>query len=180
MNRNIYGNFILTVLLVVTAFSAYIIVKSMDGLSMRVEKTVGQSEKLENELNNIKKQLNNMKLSSETQPTGTRGFAAAAISGKMANSEFYDANAVSGGRLITATQSDTKNMNSIVNNDSFVSNIWAYCFDALAERNYKNIDTFEPQLAESWTLSKDKMIYNVKLKKGVLWHDFKDPVSGKE
>ena len=176
MNRNIYGNFILTILLIVTGFSAYVIVKSMDGLSVRVEKAVGQSEKLQNELSSIKRQLGNMKISAETPSTAT----AARVKEKMANCEFYDTGAVTGGRLISATMSDTKNMNSIVNNDSLVAEIWEKCFDAIAERNYKNIDTYEPQLAESWSLSEDKMTYHIKLKKGILWHDFTDPVTKKE
>lgn len=176
MNRNIYVNFILTVLLIVTGFSAYIIVKSMDGLAVRMEKSVGQNEKLQNELNAIKRQLGNMTLSSNNVSES----AATPSPEKMANSEFYDSNATSGGRLISATMADTKNMNSIVNNDSFVSEIWEKCFDAIAERNYKNIDTFEPQLAESWSLSEDKMTYHIKLRKGILWHDFTDPVTKKE
>ncbi|OGV37189.1 MAG: hypothetical protein A2020_08380 [Lentisphaerae bacterium GWF2_45_14] len=176
MDRNVYGNFILTMLLIITAFSAYIIVKSVDGLSMRTEKVFAQNVSLENEINGIKKQLNSVRFTVGSQIEKNNHIAAE----KMANSEFYDVNAVSGGRLITATESDTKNMNTIINNDSFASNVWGYCSDALAERNYKNIDNFEPQLAESWKLSEDKMIYHIKLKKGILWHDFKDPVSGKE
>lgn len=177
MNRNIYGNFILTVLLIVALFSAYIIVKSMDGLSLRVEKAVSQSEKLQNELASIRQQMSNMKISRSENPQAR---TEAPANDKMANSEFYEANAVPGGRIISATMSDTKNMNSIINNDSLVSEIWEKCFDTIAERNYKNIDTYQPQLAESWTLSEDKMTYHIKLRKGILWHDFTDPVTKKE
>jgi len=91
MNKNIYGNFILTALLIVTVFAAYIIVKSMDGLSLRVEKAVSQSEKLQNELASIRQQMSNMKFNRDESPSAK---TEAPANGKMANSEFYDENAV--------------------------------------------------------------------------------------
>lgn len=98
----------------------------------------------------------------------------------MANSEFYAKDAVSGGRIIQATGTDTKNMNYVVNNDSAISQLWSMATDSLAERNDKNIGEYQPQLAESWTLSEDKMSYRIRLRKGILWHDFVDPVTKKE
>ena len=35
-------------------------------------------------------------------------------------------------------------------------------------------------LAESWTISPDHKTYHIKLRRGVFWQDFTDPVSGKE
>jgi peptide/nickel transport system substrate-binding protein len=35
-------------------------------------------------------------------------------------------------------------------------------------------------MAESWSLSEDKLTYTIKLREGILWHDFVDPVSGEE
>ncbi|MDD6337486.1 MAG: ABC transporter substrate-binding protein [Lentisphaeria bacterium] len=108
------------------------------------------------------------------------GGGAEAASGERAgNAEFFDPNADQGGRLILAITSDTGNMNSIINNDATVSDFWGLTFDALAVRHMKAIDRFVPQMAESWSLSDDKLTYHVKLRKGILWHDFTDPETGK-
>ena len=39
---------------------------------------------------------------------------------------------------------------------------------------------YQPLLAESWEESADHCTFRIKLRPGVLWHDFKDPVTGKE
>lgn len=107
---------------------------------------------------------------------------ASALSGEppAGNVEFYDKNAEPGGRFIGAITSDTGNMNMIINNDATVSDFWGLTCDSLAERHYKDIDRFVPRMAESWTLSDDKLTYRIKLRKGILWHDFTDPETGKK
>lgn len=97
-----------------------------------------------------------------------------------ANYEFYDRSAAPGGRYITAFSSDTKNMNELITNDASLAAISASVQDCLAERNYKDITKFEPKLAESWERLDDGMRFRIRLRKGILWHDFKDPVTGKE
>ena len=96
------------------------------------------------------------------------------------NAEFYDRNADQGGRYILANISDTGNMNMLINNDAMVSDFWGISCDTLAERHMQDIDRFVPKMAESWTLSDDKLTYRIKLRKGILWHDFTDPVTGKK
>ena len=96
------------------------------------------------------------------------------------NAEFFDKNAEQGGRFIGAITSDTGNMNMIINNDATVSDFWGLTCDTLAERHYKDIDRFVPRMAESWTLSDDKLTYRIKLRKGILWQDFTDPETGKK
>ncbi len=105
-----------------------------------------------------------------------------ALSGEppAGNAEFYDRNADQGGRFIGAISSDTGNMNMIINNDATVSDFWSLTCDTLAERHMKDIDRFVPRMAESWTLSDDKLTYRIKLRKGILWHDFTDPETGKK
>jgi len=98
----------------------------------------------------------------------------------VGNAEFYDKNAVPGGRFISAIASDTGNMNMLINNEATVSDFWGLTYDTLAERHFEDIDRFVPRMAESWELSDDKMTYRIKLRKGILWHDFTDPVTGKE
>ena len=97
-----------------------------------------------------------------------------------ANAEFFDPEAESGGRLITVMASDTGNMNYILNNDAAVAAFWDLANHSLAERNWERLDEFQPMLAESWTVSEDQQTYRIKLRKGILWHDFTDPVTGKE
>ena len=96
------------------------------------------------------------------------------------NAEFYDRNAEQGGRYISSISSDTGNMNMIINNDATVSDFWGLAYDTLAERHYEDIDRFVPRMAEFWELSEDKLTYRIKLRKGILWHDFTDPVTGKK
>lgn len=97
-----------------------------------------------------------------------------------ANAKFYDPNAEPGGTLTQAIAADTGNMNQLINNDATVSEFWSKCNDSLADLNWEDPNRFEPKLAESWELSQDKSVYRIKLRKGVLWHDFVDPVTGKE
>ncbi len=99
---------------------------------------------------------------------------------KPGNAEFFDANADAGGRYIKAISSDTGNMNMLLNNDATVSDFWGITYDSLAERNLKNLDEFVPKMAESWSVSEDQLVYHIKLRKGILWHDFTDPVTKKE
>lgn len=54
-------------------------------------------------------------------------------------------------------------------------------WNSLADRDYADDGSgaLKPMLAESWTISPDKLKYRIKLRRGVLWHDFRDPVTGK-
>lgn len=99
---------------------------------------------------------------------------------KAANAEFYDPAAEDGGTLTQAIAADTGNMNSLINNDATVSEFWSKCGDTLAELNWNDLTRFEPKMAESWSVSEDNATYRIKLRKGILWHDFVDPVTGKE
>lgn len=176
MNRNFYLNFIVTLLLIVLSVLGFALIRSIDILRLRTEKLSDQISKVDNRFAGLETALKN------------RPSAPPAVDEKkktdgkiiMANSEFYDKKAIPGGSFIAAIANETKNMNYLINNEKFISDLWAYAYDSLADRNYENFEIFEPQLAESWELSEDKLVYTIKLKKGVLWHDFKDPVSGKE
>lgn len=172
MGRNIYGNIVLTVLLFVVLLFGWAIVKSTDIKRMREEKISQQLENLETKINQIEQRM--LKLKAGVVASDQK------VHADIANYEFYDQEADFGGRRVSASPSQTKNMNSLVNNDSFVSNIWGDCYDSLAERNYEKIEEFQPMLAESWQISKDKKVYTIKLRQGILWHDFDDPVTKKQ
>ena len=104
----------------------------------------------------------------------------AASSSDVANRKYYDPAAQSGGRIINASGADAGNLNPVTSNDSMVSTFWSHAMDTLADTDYNDPDDFRPMLAESWKLSDDKLTWHIKLRKGILWHDFTDPVTGKE
>jgi hypothetical protein len=99
------------------------VVNSIDNLRLRVEK--------------ISDQLSRFNLSNYAHASAAANNKAQEIaqisssgktagSGEFANSEFYDKSAQDGGRLIFAISSETKNMNSLLNNEAFVSTLWDF------------------------------------------------------
>lgn len=97
----------------------------------------------------------------------------------FANSEFRQPQAEYGGRRVSSTSTFSGNFNAIVQNESSTSDVWGLCNDQLADRNLMRPQEFQPVLAESWNVSPDGLIYDIKLRKGVTWHPFTDPVSKK-
>lgn len=177
MGKNTYQNIIITLFLAVFAIFAFIQTKNIDLMRLRLEKVSENIKGMESRLSQ------NQAVAKEVMPRDsniTVSSSQSATSAKIANIEFYDKSAVSGGKIVAAVSSETKNMNHLVNNESFVSSIYSYAMDSLAERNLEKPEIFEPKLAESWEISEDKLSYTVHLRKGILWHDFKDPVGGKE
>ncbi len=98
----------------------------------------------------------------------------------VANREFFDPAAQRGGRLIRAISADTQNMNYLINNDSTAADFQQLANSSLATRNYARPEIYQPLMAESWEISPDKKSYRIKLRRGILWHDFTDPVSGRQ
>ena len=178
MSKNKYLFFILTVGVVAIVFFGIIIVKSLDHNRYQMEMVFGRLYKVGSMLIQIEKKidkLSSVKIEKRIEHTGQ-----SSENKKIANSEFYDPNAVEGGRMVIPITSVSKNMNSIINNEAFVSGLWNLTTCSLAERNYEKPEIFQPKLAEGWKLSEDKMIHTVYLRKGVMWHDFKDPITGKK
>ena len=100
------------------------------------------------------------------------GAVAAAQRVPGANAEFFDPAAENGGRIVRALSSDVENLNPLTNNEATVSALWGIANSSLTERNYEDLDKFEPLLAESWRLSDDKLTWHIKLRNNILWHDF--------
>lgn len=176
MNRNLYLNAVATLALAALVFFGVAAVTSIDSLRGSVDRLRSNVEALESK-------LNAQRLSApapSAQEAAVKEASPKAKASEAANAEFYDPAAVSGDRLIAPLMADTRNLNSLINNDATLGAINSDITESLAERNYKEIDKFQPLLAESWSVSADKLAFSIKLRKGVLWHDFKDPVSGKE
>lgn len=181
MGKNIYLNIVVTLLFAALIVFGIAGIRALDLMRIRIEKLSDGLSALEAKVGNLsalpRQEFVSPTTASESAPLSV---ARAVAPQKMANSEFFDKNAVRGDRFVCAVSSDSENMNYLINNDAFVAGVWDFVNDSLATRNYKDIEKFEPQLAESWSLSDDKTTWTIKLKQGVFWHDFKDPVSKKE
>jgi len=175
MNRNLYLNVLATLIFIALTLFGLAFVSSVDSLRASVEALKSKVASLEDRVS-----ARSLQASAPAPVQANSAEQAPKPAQKAANAEFYDLKAIEGDRFITAIKADTKNMNMLVNNDHYVGEIWGSVTESLAERNYKDLSKFEPMLAESWSVSDDKLTYDIKLRKGVLWHDFKDPVSGKE
>ncbi|MBO7146440.1 MAG: hypothetical protein J6W81_01675 [Lentisphaeria bacterium] len=176
MYKNVYLNVIMTLFLIIFVVMGIVLVTALDRQRFVLEEQNMKLASLEARLNMLSQQDFSLSAAKkETAETAGKTLPAA-------NAEYFDRNAVSGGRLISAFSADVGNMNLLISNDAYVSQIWSDATDSLAERNYndRGDGQYEPMLAESWQISPDHLKIRIKLRKGILWHDFKDPVSGKE
>ncbi len=175
MNRNTYLNVIVTLFLLLFLALGCVIITALDRHRYALENLSADLKRLESRLTSG--------IPAAAEKTARAAVnAGTEVQGIAANAEYFDPAAVSGGRLVRAFQADVGNMNMLITNDAYVSQIWAQVTDSLAERDYndRGDGEFKPMLAESWTISPDRRKVRVRLRKGILWHDFKDPVTGKE
>ncbi len=175
MTRNTYLNVIVTLFLLLFLALGCVIIAALDRHRYALENLSADLKRLESRLTSG--------IPAAAEKTARAAVnAGTEVQGSAANAEYFDPAAVSGGRLVRAFQADVGNMNMLITNDAYVSQIWAQVTDSLAERDYndRGDGEFKPMLAESWTISPDRRKVRVRLRKGILWHDFKDPVTGKE
>lgn len=183
MNKNFYLNIMATIMVMAVILLGVILINSVDRVHFDYLDMQKKLSDMSDSLQQMKSRPVIVAPVAETTAAVKESAKAAEPekSGeKIANLEFYDPNAVPGDRMITAIISDVGNMNALINNESTVSTINSFCTSTLADRNYQEPDKFEPLMAESWTISPDKKVYTIKLRKGIMWQDFTDPVSGKE
>ena len=172
MNKNLYGNVILTLLFCLLVFLAVAVITALDRHRYALEELSAAVKRLESR----------QAVLPTAGPVSPSASVQAPAGRRAANAEYFDSAATPGGRLVRAFSADVGNMNMLINNDAYVSQIWAQVTDTLADRNYndRGDGEFEPMLAESWTISPDHKTVRIKLRKGILWHDFTDPVTGKQ
>lgn len=99
---------------------------------------------------------------------------------RAGNAEFFDPAATSGGRLVQAIAADIGSLNPITGNEATASEILGLCTSTLGTRNFARPEEFVPLMAESWESSADHKTFRIRLRKGVLWHDFTDPETGEK
>ncbi len=170
------------VFLIVAVVGLYVIVDNFD-LTRRLQyKTLRAIEDNTREMRRLR----------QTVESGEFAFGAPAGQGggqgtgdaqpRMAfhNSDLRDPDAQSGGVRVSAVSSFTGNLNTVISNEANVSSFWDLCNDSLGARNAKEPKRFEPRLAKSWTVSEDGKIITVHLRPRVYWHDFTDPITGKQ
>ena len=97
----------------------------------------------------------------------------------IANLRYFDPQARFGGKMTRAISAEPPNFNMIICNEATAITLGSLCTAGLAERNWENPDVFEPMIAESWQISQDKKVFDIKLRKGVKYNDFTDPVTGR-
>jgi len=172
--RSLFVNVMLAVIAAILLAGFYFTVRSLDLYRLRQEELVREVKVIGGAVSRLRNAFDEGR------------FAVAAGSGsgtpdalpRFANVDLRDPNAEEGDAIISTTASETRNLNSIVNNEAQVSAFWGMTNDSLAERNMKEPTRFEPQLAARWEVSDDKLTYTIHLRKGVRWHDFTDPTTG--
>lgn len=99
--------------------------------------------------------------------------------GEVANRGYFDPAAEPGGRLVSAVQADPQNLNYLINNDAAAAEFHGLVNSSLAAPDLAEPDVWRPLMAESWTISDDHLTYRIRLRRGILWQDFTDPVTGR-
>ena len=173
MNKNLYLNFILTVATIALVFLGITLINALDRVQKSNQNILKRFDQLEETIASIPAQ----RVIPATKTTTTKVIEK---NTQIANFQYFDQKAASGGRLVSAISSDTPNMNILINNEATASTFNSLCSSTLATRNLEDPEKFEALMAESWTISPDKLSYTITLKKGILWHDFTDPVNGKK
>ncbi len=171
MNNGFFTGICILILSAIVAAATVFNVISTDSLRYQVEKLQAQNRELSEKVDNIQ---------IVAPQAATKASTQAESPTEVANLQYYNPKAQPGGRIISSIIADTKNLNYIVNNESIAATFWDLTYSTLAKRNYEHPEEFQPLMAESWSISEDKKIYTIKLRKGIYWHDFTDPVTGKE
>ncbi len=166
MNRNLYLNFAVTAIAVIAALGLWQLFVSLDALRF-------SNEKLAVEVRTLGERLS-------AAPPAATAAARPEDDGVFVNAEFFDPAAQPGGRMHTAIAAWPDNFNPLLSNDHSSHIIQSYVTATLAKRNDADPNVYEGVLAESWEESADHLAYRIRLRPGLYWQDFTDPVTGEE
>lgn len=170
MNNRRTTEILLAFCLIAVAATGYVLVTALDRLRFELESLHATIRALNEKISSAPLRTAVSAVPEKTKPEVP-----------MANAQFFDPEAVSGDRFISSIAADTKNMNYLLNNDATLGNaLMPRVMDSLGVRAYDDLNKFLPQMAESWNVSPDGLRIRVKLRDGILWHDFTDPVTKKE
>ena len=109
----------------------------------------------------------------------TQAPLAAKASEKSVLAQYYAPQAPRNGVLRTAIASDTGSLNPVTSNEATASSLLGMCTTPLGSRDYRNPEKLVPLAAESWQVADNGKRINIKLRKGILFHSFTDPETGK-
>ncbi|MEA4862609.1 MAG: peptide-binding protein [Victivallaceae bacterium] len=166
MNKNLYLNFAVTAVAIITALGLWQLFVSLDALRF-------SNERLTTEVKSLNERLDSLSLAPSAAMRRTDD-------GEFANAEFFDPAAQPGGRMRTAIAAWPDNFNPILSADHTSRIIQNYVNATLAKRNDADPNVYEGVLAESWEESPDHLSYRIKLRPNIYWQDFTDPVTGEE
>jgi peptide/nickel transport system substrate-binding protein len=165
----------MAVIILLLCAATYIITDNLDMIRQNQHELKDSNKKNSAAIRRLQDKINNPLFTASSSRS-----SAPEMEIEFHNASLYDKDAVPGGTRISAVGSFSGNMNSIINNEATVSDLWGYCNDSLGARSYKDPKVFQPRMATSWIISADGKTFTIKLRKGIKWHDFTDPVTKKE
>lgn len=162
MRRNRFADLLLAVLIAAVAVGAALILTELS----RMRKLLAQTRRELEELRKIR-----------PLPAETPEFR----DGNFANRKHFVPGAAVRGTLRESIVSDPPSLNPLISNEATASGIYSLCMASLAERDWEHPDgEFLPVMAESWEISPDHLAYRIRLRKGIMWNDYRDPVTGEK
>ncbi|MFH0911885.1 MAG: ABC transporter substrate-binding protein [Planctomycetota bacterium] len=178
--RSTVTNILLAFLLVAACAGVYFVIDSQDFVRQGQLQTQRAIEENTKEIRSLRMLLEGGRFALQGAnpgaPVGGEGHPRLPFN----NSDLEDPEAEDGGERVSSVMSFSGNLNTVINNEATVADLWGYCNDSLGSRNAKDPKRFEPRMAEWWEVSPDGKVITVKLRPRILWHDFKDPVTGRE
>jgi peptide/nickel transport system substrate-binding protein len=160
MRRDGVARILLAILVVVTAAGLLLILQALERTRKLQLRTLATLRKL------------------ESRPAAAERSVKAR--GEFANAEYFVADAAVGGTLRECIGTEPPNLNPLITNEAIASEIYSLCMSSLAERDWAHPDgEFRPLMAESWEISPDRLSYRIRLRRGIKWYAFTDPVTGR-
>ena len=167
---------ILILLLLTNIAGFYLFIDANSRFTVAVAENSEKLSNLSNNIETLKDRIANIKIASLPVPQESASPQKTDFS-TFANSEFRPKDAISGGLIIQAISSFSGNLNSLIRTEATTSIIESSCNDSLAVRNLMQPEEYQPKLAEYWKVSPDGLTYTIKIKEGVTWHPYLDPVT---